>query len=217
MPPDGSQSGPQRLPICVDQRTADSAPASSRFGCKGSIVCGRRARKSKGTNARVLARRSRHSSLLTLDDCREMVLSGTSDVGHGNRGIYVDDQRYGRVLISWTAVERVEFGAGGRGRAYGDFFRAARSPAASPRGPDAVLRAGWSTTSTRARRPKHSMPARRVSTPPFPSTSSRPRALGRLRAWRKTRQHGRFASSSAVVKPVQSRFSRRRRSTTSVR
>ena len=29
------------------------------------------------------------------------VLSGTREVGHGNRGIYVDDRRYGRVLISW--------------------------------------------------------------------------------------------------------------------
>ena len=28
------------------------------------------------------------------------LLSGTPEVGHGNRGVYVDDRRYGRVLVS---------------------------------------------------------------------------------------------------------------------
>jgi hypothetical protein len=54
-------------------------------------------------------------------DGREIVLSGTSDVGRGHRGIYVDDRRYGRVLISWAAFERVDFSPGGSGPAYGDF------------------------------------------------------------------------------------------------
>lgn len=80
---------------------------------------------------RSIARRSRDSSLVTLLDGREIVLSDTNDVGHGNRGIYVDDRRYGRVLISWDAFERVDFsvgtspdsigGTGGTGPAYGDF------------------------------------------------------------------------------------------------
>ncbi|HWM94351.1 MAG TPA: hypothetical protein VN493_26585 [Thermoanaerobaculia bacterium] len=70
---------------------------------------------------RSIARRSRDSSLLTLLDGREIVLSDTSEVGHGNRGIYVDDRRYGRVLISWDAFERVDFSPGGSGPAYGDF------------------------------------------------------------------------------------------------
>jgi hypothetical protein len=70
---------------------------------------------------RSIARRSRDSSLVTLLDGREIALSGTREVGHGNRGIYVDDRRYGRVLISWDAFERVDFSPGGSGPAYGDF------------------------------------------------------------------------------------------------
>ena len=70
---------------------------------------------------RSIARRSGDSSLVTLLDGREIALSGTRDVGHGNRGIYVDDGRYGRVLISWDAFERVDFSQGGSGPAYGDF------------------------------------------------------------------------------------------------
>ncbi|HEV2856518.1 MAG TPA: hypothetical protein VHC97_27270 [Thermoanaerobaculia bacterium] len=73
---------------------------------------------------RSIARRSRDSALVTLLDGREIVLSDTREVGRGNRGIYVDDRRYGRVLISWDAFERVDFrpGApGDSGPAYGDF------------------------------------------------------------------------------------------------
>ncbi|MFL6198111.1 MAG: hypothetical protein ACJ76J_02940 [Thermoanaerobaculia bacterium] len=73
---------------------------------------------------RSIARRSRDSSLVTLLDGREIVLSDTREVGHGNRGIYVDDRRYGRVLISWDAFERVDFSPGAPGAsgpAYGDF------------------------------------------------------------------------------------------------
>jgi len=70
---------------------------------------------------RSIARRSPDSSLVTLLDGREIVLSGTSDVGHGNGGIYVDDPRYGRVLISWDSFERADFSPGGGGPAYGDF------------------------------------------------------------------------------------------------
>jgi hypothetical protein len=70
---------------------------------------------------RSIARRSRDSSLVTLVDGREIVLSGARAVGEGNRGVYVDDARYGRVLVSWDAFERVEFSPGGSGPAYGDF------------------------------------------------------------------------------------------------
>ena len=54
-----------------------------------------------------------------------MVLSGTSDVGAGHRGIYVDDARYGRVLVSWDALDRVDFDAMGElaGPAYDAFTR----------------------------------------------------------------------------------------------
>jgi hypothetical protein len=70
---------------------------------------------------RSIARRSRDSSLVTLLDGREIVLSGSREVGHGNRGVYVDDRRYGRVLISWDSFERVDFSPGGEGPAYDDF------------------------------------------------------------------------------------------------
>jgi hypothetical protein len=70
---------------------------------------------------RSIARQSRDSALVTLIDGREMVLSGTHEVGRDHRGIYIDDRRYGRVLISWDAFERVEFSPAGSGPAYGDF------------------------------------------------------------------------------------------------
>jgi hypothetical protein len=70
---------------------------------------------------RSIARRSGDSSLVTLLDGREIVLSGTAEAGDGNRGTYLDDRRYGRVLISWDAFERVDFSPGSSGPAYGDF------------------------------------------------------------------------------------------------
>ena len=70
---------------------------------------------------RSIARRSSDSSLVTLLDGREIVLSDIREVGQSNSGIYVNDQRYGRVLISWDAFERVDFSPAGSGPAYGDF------------------------------------------------------------------------------------------------
>jgi hypothetical protein len=85
---------------------------------------------------RSIARRSRDSALVTLIDGREIVLSGTREVGPGNQGVYVDDPRYGRVLVSWDAFERVEFSPGGNGPAYGDF------PPGSPLTGSITTRAG---------------------------------------------------------------------------
>ena len=70
---------------------------------------------------RSIARDSAGGSRVTLLDGREMVLSGTPKVGPGNRGIYVDDPRYGRVLVSWGAFERADFSPAGSGPSYGDF------------------------------------------------------------------------------------------------
>jgi len=67
---------------------------------------------------RSIARRSRDSALVALLDGREIVLSSTP---RGNRGTYVDDRRYGRVLIAWDAFERVEFTTCDSGPAYRDF------------------------------------------------------------------------------------------------
>jgi len=85
---------------------------------------------------RSIARRSDDRCLVTLLDGREIVLSGAREVGPGNRGIYVDDRRYGRVLISWEAFERVDFGPDGSGPAYGDF------PPGSPLAGSVTTRAG---------------------------------------------------------------------------
>lgn len=78
---------------------------------------------------RSIARRPRDSSLVTQIDGSEVVLSGTAEVGDDNRGVYVADRRYGQVLISWEAFERLDFSdaaGAGTGPAYGDF------PAGSP-------------------------------------------------------------------------------------
>jgi len=83
-----------------------------------------------------IARRSRDGSLVTLLDGREIVLSDTRQVGRGNRGIHVEDPRYGAVSISWDVFERIDFGPGGSGPAYGDF------PAGSPLRGSVTTRAG---------------------------------------------------------------------------
>ncbi len=70
---------------------------------------------------RSIARQADDSSLVTLLDGREIVLSDTAEAGNGNLGIYVDDPRYARVLISWAAFERIDFTPSGGGPAYGDF------------------------------------------------------------------------------------------------
>jgi hypothetical protein len=70
---------------------------------------------------RSIARQSGESCLVTLLDGREIVLSGTPETGQDSLGIYVDDLRYGRVLISWDAFQRLDFATGGSGPAYGDF------------------------------------------------------------------------------------------------
>lgn len=70
---------------------------------------------------RAIARQSRDSALVTRLDGRDLLLAGTRETGDGHLGIYVDDLRYGRVLVSWDAFERVEFSPRSSGPAYGDF------------------------------------------------------------------------------------------------
>ncbi|RPJ54382.1 MAG: hypothetical protein EHM23_29110 [Acidobacteria bacterium] len=89
---------------------------------------------------RSIARRSRDSALVTLHDGRDIVLSDTRDVGNGHGGIYVDDRRYGRVLVSWNAFERIDFSAGGSGPTYTDF------PPGRPLTGSVTTRAGRSLT-----------------------------------------------------------------------
>ncbi len=70
---------------------------------------------------RSIERNAADSSLITLRDGGEHLLSGARNVGKGNRGIYVDDRRYGRVLVSWDAFERVDFTDGSSGPGYDEF------------------------------------------------------------------------------------------------
>jgi len=89
---------------------------------------------------RSIARRPRDRALVTLHNGHDIVLSDTSDVGNGHGGIYVDDRRYGRVLVSWNAFERIDFSAGGSGPTYTDF------PPGSPLTGSVTTRAGRSLT-----------------------------------------------------------------------
>lgn len=73
---------------------------------------------------RSIARHSHRSSLVTMLDGRELVVADTAEVGDGNHGIYVVDPRYGRVLVPWSAFERVDFDVPGErpsGAGYDDY------------------------------------------------------------------------------------------------
>ena len=87
----------------LDGRTADG-PLSLRFDTIRSI-----------------ARHARGSSLVTRLDGGTVVLTGTAEAGRDNLGIYVDDPRYGRVLVSWRAFEHLDFSPGSAGPVYSDF------------------------------------------------------------------------------------------------
>ena len=60
-------------------------------------------------NIRSIERRSSSSSKVTLKDGRELVLRGSNDVDDDNRGIYVEDKRYGKVEIPWDEFDKVTY------------------------------------------------------------------------------------------------------------
>lgn len=70
---------------------------------------------------RSISRLSPERALVTALDGRELVLSGARASGTGNRGVYVDDVRYGRVLVSWDALDEVTFDVRAFGPRYHDF------------------------------------------------------------------------------------------------
>jgi hypothetical protein len=61
---------------------------------------------------RAIERVSSRAARVELRGGRAFDLRGTNDVNDENRGIYVDDPRWGRVLISWKAFARADFSAG---------------------------------------------------------------------------------------------------------
>ena len=69
-----------------------------------------------------IERRSRRSSRVTLVDGRTFDLSGTNDVDSSINGIAVEDERYGRVEISWDVFERADIEvASDSGYGYDDY------------------------------------------------------------------------------------------------
>lgn len=73
-------------------------------------------------NIRSIERRGRRSSEVELKDGRTLRLRGTNDVNHEIRGIFVEDERFGRVKISWDEFDRVEFeDRPATGRGYDDY------------------------------------------------------------------------------------------------
>ncbi|RMH15897.1 MAG: hypothetical protein D6696_19495 [Acidobacteria bacterium] len=57
---------------------------------------------------RLIERHSRSSARVVMKDGTELVLDDTNDVDAGNRGIVIEDPRYGRVELSWSAFVRLE-------------------------------------------------------------------------------------------------------------
>jgi len=71
---------------------------------------------------RSIERRNSGSSLVTLKDGRELVMRGSNDVNDDNRGIYIEDARYGRVKVTWERFRKATFvDSGDTGRGYDDF------------------------------------------------------------------------------------------------
>jgi hypothetical protein len=65
--------------------------------------------------------RSNDGARVTLLDGSEVVLSASRADKRVNSGMYVDDARYGRVLVSWDAFDRVDFTPAASVPAYDDF------------------------------------------------------------------------------------------------
>lgn len=69
-----------------------------------------------------IARRGKRSCDVVLEDGREFRLSGSNDVNSENRGIMVEDPRYGRVVVYWSDFDELEFtDSKSSGRSYGDY------------------------------------------------------------------------------------------------
>jgi hypothetical protein len=69
-----------------------------------------------------IEKRNRNGAWVTLKDGRRLLLEGTNDVDHSTSGIFVEDQRLGRVRVRWDAFLKVDFEDTARtGRGYDDY------------------------------------------------------------------------------------------------
>jgi hypothetical protein len=69
-----------------------------------------------------IERSSRNASRVSLKSGRELLMDDSNDVDNDNRGIFVEDVRFGRVLVSWDAFDRLDLEPPpGSGPKYGDF------------------------------------------------------------------------------------------------
>lgn len=127
LPAPASGSAPDRLHATVHTRSGSFTGFVQwdRELCLGSdTLAGRTPQGDQNlpfSSIRSIARRSADSALVTLLDGRQVPLSGRTAAGDGNRGVYVDDPRYGRVLVSWDAFESLDFTPAPAGPAYTDF------------------------------------------------------------------------------------------------
>ena len=72
-----------------------------------------------------IERYGRSASRVTLNDGRELVLDGTNDVNDDNRGVLVEDERYGRIEIPWDEFRATELREPtGSGRGYTEYGEA---------------------------------------------------------------------------------------------
>jgi hypothetical protein len=126
--PAGPANGvPSRLHGTVRSRRGEFAGYVqwNRTGCVGTDEL--RGRSESGMvrlrfdTIRSIAKGADGGAVVTLADGGQRTLGGTSETGNGNRGLYVDDPRYGRVLVSWDAFERLDFTAADSGPGYGEF------------------------------------------------------------------------------------------------
>lgn len=74
---------------------------------------------------RIIRRRPPDGIEVLLRDGYEKSLTGSRETGDGNLGLYVDDPRYGRVLVPWDVFQSVEFEPSPAGPGYADFPRGA--------------------------------------------------------------------------------------------
>lgn len=132
--PAGGAEPPYRLHGTVRTRHEGVFTGFIEWGRKGSLpLDDLHGRTAAGEQVRLpfvtvrsISRLSGERALVTLLDGRELVLSDSRHVGDGSRGIYVDDARFGRVLVSWNALDHADFtpvgvAAGDSGPAYGAF------------------------------------------------------------------------------------------------